>query len=92
MWNDTVVIGLLTITTGIAIAVGSKKKEESSTLYFGIGAILSWALLFFYLYYLPETVIVSTPNPLTALSIQGILIFAIIIFEAAGFYLLTKQK
>jgi hypothetical protein len=91
MWNDTVVIGLLTITTGIAIAVIAKKKGESST-YFGIGAILSWALLFFYLFYLPETVIVPTPNPLTALSIQGILIFAIILFEAAGFYYLTKQK
>lgn len=92
MLNDAVVIGLLTITTGIAIAMATKKKVQSTILYFGVAAILSWALLFFYLFYLPETVIIATPNPLTALSIQGILIFSIILLEAVGFYYLTKGK
>jgi|GEM_PF-4796290 len=91
--SETVVLGLLGVTTTIAIAAASRKKrEETSTLYFGFGAILSWALLFFYLFYAPETVIVSTPNPLTAEGIQGLLILIMILVEVVGFYYWTKRQ
>ena len=90
--SETVVMGLLAVTTTIAIAATSRKKKETSTLYFGIGAISSWALLFFYLFYTPETVIISTPNPITAEGIQGLLIMIMIVFEIVGFYYLMKKQ
>jgi hypothetical protein len=92
--TDTFVLTLLAVTTSIAItaavAAATKKKLELSAVFFALGAVLSWILLFFYLYYLPNTIIVQTPNPLTAEGIEGLLITMMILFEIAGFGFLIR--
>jgi hypothetical protein len=90
MMPETVVLTLLTVTTGIAVVASRKKKGESAK-YFCVGAILSWVLLFFYLFFLPETIIIPTPGPITAEGMQGLLIILITMFEIAGFYYLVKE-
>lgn len=86
MLSETLVIGLLPVTTAIAVAVASKRKKGISKSFFSVSAMFSWGLLFFYLFFLPQTVILSTPNPLTAEGIQALLLFIIILFEIFGFY------
>ena len=88
--SETVVIALITATTGIAITLGRKKRKDYSG-WFVVGAILSWVLLFFYIFYEPSTTVISGRNPITAEAIEAIVVVLIIAVECIGFYLMETD-
>lgn len=88
--NQTIVLAFVTITTTLAIGASKVKKKNDSKTFFRFGAILSWVLLLFHLFFLPETIIVRTPNPITAEGMQNLLAMIIIILEIVGFYYFGK--
>lgn len=89
--DQTIVLALLTATTGIAVFGASKKKIKQSIEFFSFGAILAWVLLFFHLFFLPDIIILPTPNPLTAEAVQYLLAMIIIVLEIFGFYYLKEE-
>jgi len=87
--SETVVIALITVTTGIVVS-RRKKKGEQYFGYFIAGAIFSWILLFFYIFFAPNTILISGQRPITAGLVEALIVFLIIMVEGIGFYFLGK--
>jgi hypothetical protein len=84
--SETVVLALITVTTGIAVVKGKKNGFLLG------GAILSWMLLFCFIFFDPSTILISGETPFMAQGLEALLTMLTIMVEIAGLYFLYQTK
>jgi hypothetical protein len=84
--TEPIIIALITVTTGIAVVKGKKSG------FLVAGAILSWILVFFYVFFDPTNVVTwINGNPVAVQDVEVLLIISMIMVEIAGLYFLWRS-